>query len=83
MNQPINTKIPICLCDKCKAAMQESYYFELTGRRGGKCMNHPAQSGVEYYFAPKNMRRYKPRQQGLPQKDKRARYKGDWREDMK
>lgn len=81
MEQLINWKAPICLCEKCREAMAESYEFEVTGRRGKyMCMNHPWTAGTEYFFWPKNMRRYKPRQEGPRPKDRRARYRGDWRD---
>ena len=68
----------ICLCDDCKAAMQEHYILEYAGPiNGGRCSLHPWYAGTEYFFVSKLVRkRQNYRERYRQGKDTRARYRG-------
>lgn len=74
----------ICLCEKCRAGVSECYFLSPVEGEGICGLAGCSAPGRNYSARTKKFREYYPasrRTRGLPQKDKRARYKPRFHEE--
>ena len=73
------------MCPSCAAKLREGKAYDLiavTAPRQGACaMCNRMDDRVTQYDVIKKRRIYRPAPSGPPPKDRRARYKGRWRDD--
>ena len=75
----------ITMCPSCAAKLRDGKDYDLiavTAPRPGTCaMCNRTEERVTQYEVTKKQRQKKPAPSGPPPKDRRARYKGSWRDE--
>ena len=73
----------ITMCPSCAAKLRAKYSTDpVTAPRPGACaMCNRTEERVTQYEVTKKRRIYKPAPSGPPARDRRARYKGSWRDE--
>ena len=76
------------LCSKCAETLKGTHYLAETGApqrvaQCSCCVVPNVTALTQYELTPKHMPRRRAKQGGLQQRDTRARYRGNWRDEEK